>query len=233
MYVPFSVFCVLFVCKFELYCCHRVSTQLQLNISYRIISYHTYLRGLITNDARCFVPSGTGPPYSRGFLDHTQQRTTVGRTPLDEWSVRCRDLYLTTHITDRQQCPRWDSSPQLSRRAAADQHLRPRGHAMCTVNVKISSGFPWQKRHSTRRKYFRPDTVLQFNKEPSETLCLEHSCWRLLEIDGEVQLCRSRDKWDITWSQWGKEHHSYRVIQKSLRDVRPLRYSSQDGHAEG
>jgi len=31
------------------------------------------------------------------FLDHTQRRTTVGRTPLDEWSARRRDLYLTTH----------------------------------------------------------------------------------------------------------------------------------------
>ena len=30
------------------------------------------------------------------FLDHTQWRTTVGRTPLNEWSVRRRDLYLTT-----------------------------------------------------------------------------------------------------------------------------------------
>ena len=29
------------------------------------------------------------------FLDHTQRRTTVGRTPLDEWSARRRDLYLT------------------------------------------------------------------------------------------------------------------------------------------
>ena len=28
------------------------------------------------------------------FLDHTQRRTTVGRTPPDEWSARRRDLYL-------------------------------------------------------------------------------------------------------------------------------------------
>ena len=31
------------------------------------------------------------------FIDHTQRHTTVGRTPLDEWSARSRDLYLTTH----------------------------------------------------------------------------------------------------------------------------------------
>ena len=37
------------------------------------------------------------------FLDHTQRRTTVGRTPLDEWSARCRDLYLTPHDTHNRQ----------------------------------------------------------------------------------------------------------------------------------
>jgi len=31
------------------------------------------------------------------FLDHTQRGTTVGRTPLDEWSARRRDLYLTAY----------------------------------------------------------------------------------------------------------------------------------------
>jgi len=51
MYVLFWVFCftvlfcVLFMCKCVLYCCHRVSTQLQLKsisyiISYHIISHH-------------------------------------------------------------------------------------------------------------------------------------------------------------------------------------------------
>jgi hypothetical protein len=47
------------------------------------------------------------------FLDHTQRRTTVGRTPLDERSARRRDLYLTTHNTHvRHPCLRWDSNPQ-------------------------------------------------------------------------------------------------------------------------
>ena len=37
------------------------------------------------------------------FLDHTQRRTTVVRTPLDEWSDRRRDLYLITHNTHNRQ----------------------------------------------------------------------------------------------------------------------------------
>ena len=36
------------------------------------------------------------------FLDHTRH-TTVSRTPLDEWSARHRDLYLTTHDTHNRQ----------------------------------------------------------------------------------------------------------------------------------
>jgi hypothetical protein len=37
------------------------------------------------------------------FLDHTKRRTTVGRTPLYEWSARLRDRYLTTHNTHKRQ----------------------------------------------------------------------------------------------------------------------------------
>ena len=48
------------------------------------------------------------------FLDHTRH-TTAGRTPLDEWSARRRDLYLTTHNNHNRQTsmpPRWDSNPR-------------------------------------------------------------------------------------------------------------------------
>jgi hypothetical protein len=37
------------------------------------------------------------------FLDHTQQRITVSRNPLDEWSARRRHFYLTTHNTHNRQ----------------------------------------------------------------------------------------------------------------------------------
>jgi len=46
-----------------------------------------------------------------GLLHHTRH-ITVGRTPLDEWSARRRDLYLTTLTTDKHPWPRWDSNPQ-------------------------------------------------------------------------------------------------------------------------
>jgi len=46
---------------------------------------------------------GSWPPHAWGFLDHTQRRTTVGRTPLDWWSVRRRYVYLTTHNTHNRQ----------------------------------------------------------------------------------------------------------------------------------
>jgi hypothetical protein len=37
------------------------------------------------------------------FLNHTQWYTSINRTPLDEWSALCRDLYLTTHNTQKRE----------------------------------------------------------------------------------------------------------------------------------
>ena len=49
------------------------------------------------------------------FLDHTW-RSTVGGTPLDEWSARRRDLYLTTHDTHNRQIsmPPMGFEPKIS-----------------------------------------------------------------------------------------------------------------------
>ena len=49
------------------------------------------------------------------FLDHTQRRTTVGRTPLGEWSARRRETSTRQHTkltTDKYPCSRWDSNPR-------------------------------------------------------------------------------------------------------------------------
>jgi hypothetical protein len=49
------------------------------------------------------------------FLDHTQRRTTVGRTPLGEWSTRHRYLCLTTHNThNKHPCAQVGFKPTIS-----------------------------------------------------------------------------------------------------------------------
>jgi len=47
------------------------------------------------------APSEPGPHY-RGFMI-TLRHTTLGMTPLNEWSARRIDLYLTTHRTHKKQ----------------------------------------------------------------------------------------------------------------------------------
>ena len=65
------------------------------NINNDVANIFTFFHG-----AR--APSGPGPPHCQGFTI-TLRHTTLGRTPLDEWSARSRDLYLTTHNTHKRQ----------------------------------------------------------------------------------------------------------------------------------
>ena len=62
-------------------------------------------------------------PFTR-FLDHTR-RNTVGRTPLDGWLVRRRDIYLTTHTTHNRQT----FIPQVGFELATSAGERPLGPA--------------------------------------------------------------------------------------------------------
>ena len=51
----------------------------------------------------CSPIAGHGLLMLEVFRDHAQRHTTVGRTPVGEWSARHRDLYLTTHNTHNRQ----------------------------------------------------------------------------------------------------------------------------------
>jgi len=59
------------------------------------------------------APSGPWPPHCRRFTV-TLRHTTLGRTPLDEWSARRRELCITKHNTPKRghQCPRRNSNLQ-------------------------------------------------------------------------------------------------------------------------
>ena len=74
----------------------------------------------------------------------SQSDTTLGTTPLDEWSDRRRDLYLTTHNTHTRQISMLQGGIRtryLSRRAAADLRLRPRDNwEMFLIQRRIQRG---------------------------------------------------------------------------------------------
>ena len=87
-----------------------------------------------------FVLGATAPHWARPssftrFLDHTQRRSTVGRTPLNEWSARRRDLYLTTHDTHNRQT----SMPPVGFEPTITASERPLGPA----NWSLREGKTW------------------------------------------------------------------------------------------
>jgi hypothetical protein len=75
-------------------------------------------------------PIGPWSPQYQGFTI-TLRHTTVGMTPLDEWSARRRDLYLTIHNTHNGHISMPSGGIRThspSKRAAIDPSLRPCGH---------------------------------------------------------------------------------------------------------
>ena len=60
------------------------------------------------------------------FLDHKQRRCTVGKSPLDEWSARRKDLYLTTHNTHNRQT----STPPVGFEPTISAGERPQTYAL-------------------------------------------------------------------------------------------------------
>ena len=88
------------------------------------------------------------------FLDHTQRRTTVGRTPLDEWSARRRDLYVTTHNTHNRQT---SLPPVVGFEPMISAGERPQTYALdraATGTGKRIHILIWNKRESTEMATF-------------------------------------------------------------------------------
>jgi hypothetical protein len=89
-------------------------------------SFHILSNSLLFSPLwRCGPTLAMAFAFTR-FLDHTQRRTTVGRTPLDEWSARRRDLYLATRNTHKGQTP----MPKTRFEPTTSAGERPQTHAL-------------------------------------------------------------------------------------------------------
>jgi len=107
--------------------------EFSINVAVNMLLFHKLLRFRRNNpDTVCFCfmwrcgPTRAMASSLLRFLDHTQRRTTVGRTPLDEWSARCRDLYLTTHNTHNRQT----SIPPVGFEPTISASVRPQTYAL-------------------------------------------------------------------------------------------------------
>jgi len=82
------------------------------------------------------------------FLDHIRH-TTVGRSPLGEWSARRRDLYLTTHNTHSRQTSTWQHTTLTTDRPLPDntQHSQKTDLYLTTHNTHNTQTSAWQ--HTT------------------------------------------------------------------------------------
>ena len=104
------------------------------------------------------------------FLDDTQRRITVGRTHLDEWSARRRDLYLTTQQHSQQTNIHAPGGirTDLSRRTAADLHLRPCGHWDRRTKITLSN----DNLHHLTACYLLKQQAMSTSEHTSNMVCL-------------------------------------------------------------
>jgi hypothetical protein len=104
------------------------------------------------------------------ILCHTQRRTTVSRTPLDELSACRRDLYLTTHTTHNKFEPR----------ISADQ--QPQTHALdCAVTGTGSYVYtpPFTSKHSPCYTFFL-NTQFKMERIPKIRIFSQRCVWDCL-----------------------------------------------------
>jgi hypothetical protein len=120
---------------------------------------------------------GSWPPHSWGFeITHKDAPQSIGLL----WTSNC-----SSHrpLPDNKQhttltCPRWDWTHYLSRWAAADLRLRPRGHwdRHCTVIYKVIKSVFWtrSKNNLVLSIYMHSATL----KAVFKSMCWKHFIWK-------------------------------------------------------
>jgi len=88
------------------------------------------------------------PPVGQGVLIQEVSRShthiTVGRTPLDEWSSRRRDLYLKIHNTHNRQTP----MPPVGFKPTVSASERPQTDALYRAATGIGT-LKWNNSNDT------------------------------------------------------------------------------------
>jgi hypothetical protein len=146
------------------------------------------------------APSGPRPLHCRWFAI-ILRRTIVGRTSLDEWSARRRDVCLTTHNTHKTQTSITTSGFESTIPASERQQT----HALdCAATGTGIIGF----------------SGLKFKEETSKVLHLKHNsvwCWNL-----DTSKSRSEVRGHFLNVVLGWTCEKWRIITYSQRDRRIL-----------
>ena len=101
-----------------------------------------------------FIFGATAPKWAMAssftrFLDHTQRRITVSRTPLDELSARRRDVYLTTYNTNNRQT----TMPPVGFEPTISAGERPQTNALDRAATGTGFRFLQFKKYNEEDKY--------------------------------------------------------------------------------
>jgi hypothetical protein len=166
--------------------------------------------------------SGPRPPHCWGF-EITLRHTTLGGTPLDEWSTRRRSLYLTSHNTHKRQTsmPLAEFEPAIpvSQTRLRTSGCQDRPYILCAlvtifedadiqpstctrrVHTIMKASFQtllWNKNHSSSQLFTLPRGVHFFLRDDS-SLSYQEICSRFIEP--ELSLPCSHELATL-WTRW-------------------------------
>ena len=95
--------------SYTVFTCFSAATGLLTSFWTRVFWQFIIRALIISHFPYVFFYNGASDPqwamassFTR-FIDHTQWRTTISRSSLDEWSARHPEVYLTTHNTHKRQ----------------------------------------------------------------------------------------------------------------------------------